>query len=107
MMSSHSSLIINDPATVTMAWDFDGAELDLLAKAIHNKKQIISVETVQTFVQGVVEGLIVAQLQSDDDHRAFMVASLESQGKTEQYIHSYMRGWDAVGNSVLDKDAKK
>jgi hypothetical protein len=103
-MSRHRSLIINDPKTVSMNWDFDGAEIDLLSKAIKGKKQEIAVEVIQNFVQGIVESLIVKQLSSDEDHRAHMVASLISNGKTDEYISSYLRGWDAVGNSILDSN---
>jgi hypothetical protein len=101
------SLITNDPATVEMAWDFSGAELDLLAKAIIGAKVTIKAETVQTFVQGMVEKLLVSQIESDQDHRAMMVASLEKT-RSAEYIASYLRGWDAVGNSPgvlgLDKN---
>ena len=85
-----------------MCWNFDGAELDLLAKAITGKKVKIAPEVVQTFVQGLIESIIVSQLQSDVDHRTYMIASLRNAGKSEEYIHSYLRGWDAVGNSVLE-----
>lgn len=105
-MSRHGSLITNDPQTVVMNWDFDGAELDLLSKAITGKKKEIDVEVVQNFVQGVVESLIVAQLNSDEDHRAHMVSSLIANGKTDEYITSYLRGWDTVGNSILDEKVK-
>ncbi len=94
------SLIFNEPMKLSFA--LSGAEVDLLAINLYDKKREIDEETANAYLQGIFEGTLMKNVTLEHK-RNKMIAILEKGGKSESQIDSYLRGWDQVGTH-LDED---
>lgn len=89
------NIILNDDMTLTININLWGAEVDLIAQSITGNKQIITEDTATCFFRGVFEACIMANV-SADNKRDVAIFELKRHGKSDEYIQSYLKGWDSV-----------
>ena len=89
------SLIKNENMIVDFHWDLWGAEVDLLSIGINGKKSIVTREDISNFLAGVLDSVILANIQNADVREQAILAQ-QKEGKDSDYIARYLKGWDAV-----------
>ncbi len=99
-------LILNSNVKFSMDFDFDGIEADLLSILVTGKKSLIEGDTLSTYLNGIIEHLILESTAVESKREAAASAALKS-GMSEKQIVSYFRGWDQVGERLEDDAANK
>lgn len=91
----HPSLIKNENMTVNFNWELWCAEVDLLSIGINGKKSIITRDDISNYLAGVLDSIILANIQNADVREQAILAQ-QKEGKDSDYIARYLKGWDAV-----------
>lgn len=89
------SRVKNENMIVNFEWDLWGAEVDLLSIGINGKKSIITRDDISSFLSGVLDSVVLANIQNADAREQAILAQ-QKEGKSSDYITRYLKGWDAV-----------
>ena len=97
--SRHPSLILNEDMKIEFTWELWSAEVDQLAKLITGKKKLITEDDVTGLLSGILDALVVHNLDVDDK-RQLAEKALRDEGRSEAMITSYLIGWDKLDETV-------
>lgn len=98
------SLIVNDNIEINFTWDLWAAEVDLIAKSIKGKKIKIKKEEIAEYLAGILDGIVLLNVDVADKRELAKLAK-EREGKSDDYIERYLRGWDSVNRLCKEKSA--
>lgn len=90
------NLICNKDITVNFKWGLWGTEVDAISRFLKGKTCEITEAEICEMLQGVFDSVIAHGMKDPSHAREAMLIQLKKQGKSKDYIKSYLRGWDSL-----------